>query len=239
MREVLCEIATRLSSAPDRAAELTLKRAEISDRLHQALDSLKAREAEVAGAVAAERNGDGKPKFPNEASRNAETNRRLQADASYQQAKAEADRLRAELRQLDAEIERVGRRHRSDANLAYLAANLLAAGMRGEFEAVLKAYGGVQAEAEAKAEAQDRPEAEVKKPEAERDVETGTFTVTEARLTSKGVLRAYCEGPDGKVAVYAKNGVAKVLSGAVGGKVSVKFKRLDKGLFALEARPVA
>lgn len=31
----------------------------------------------------------------------------------------------------------------------------------------------------------------------------------------------------------------QVQAGAAGGKVSVKFKRLDMGLFALEARPVA
>uniref|UniRef100_A0A7C2EI93 Uncharacterized protein n=1 Tax=Ammonifex degensii TaxID=42838 RepID=A0A7C2EI93_9THEO len=237
MREILCEVAKRLREAPDRAAELTLKRAEVSDALHKALDAVKQKEAEVAGAVAAEKNGDGRPLFPNEAARNAETSRRLQADAGYQAARAEVDRLRKELREVDSEIERVGRRHRSDANLAYLAANLLAAGMREEFEAMLAAYGTADRAPQDKPEAKAEAEA---KPEAKQDVDTDTFKVLEVRPgKSEGTIRAYCEGESGKVAVYAKNGVAKVLAGAVGGKVQVKYRKLDKGLFALEARPVA
>lgn len=239
MREILCEVAKRLGEAPDRAAELVLKRAEVSDALHRVLDSIKQKEAEVAGEVAAERNGDGKPKFPNEASRNAETARRLQADASYREAKAEADRLRAELREIDAEIERAGRRHWSDANLAYLAANLLAAGMREEFEAVLKAYAGAPAGAEAEAEAKAEAKAEARVEAGGNGLETGTFRVLEARANEKGVVRAWCEGPEGRVAVFAKDGAAKALSGAVGKRVTVRFRRLDKGLFAVSAEGVA
>jgi hypothetical protein len=70
-------------------------------------------------------------------------------------------------------------------------------------------------------------------------LESGTFTVLEVRAgKSEGTVRAYCQGEDGaKVPIYAKNGAAQALSKAVGKKVVVKFRRLDKGLFALEARP--
>ena len=243
MRETLIQIANRLREAPDRAGKLVLRRGVISDELHVTLEAIKIREAEVAGAVAVETDGNGGKKYPNEAARNAEIQRRLAADAGYQALRAEADDLRRELRMLDAEAEQVGRRHRSDSNMAYLVASLLGAGLRAEAEAVLAAYG---AETEA-AEAQAEPKAQEPKAEPEAQgqakadgLETGTFTVLEVRAgKSEGTVRAYCEGPDGKTAVYAKNGAAKVLSGAVGRKVEVKFRRLDKGLFAVEARPVA
>lgn len=217
-RKVLTEIARRLGEAPDRAAELTLRRAEISDRLHRVLDGLKQREAEVAGQVASEKNGDGKPKFPNEQARQAEAQRRLAADQDYQNLRQEADRLRQELRQLDAEIERVSRRHRSDAGIAYLAASLLAAGMREEFEAVLRAYGT------------PTPEAGAEKTDG---LEEGVFRVLETKTSEKGVLRAWCEGPEGKVAVYAKGETAKALEESRGKEVKVRFRRLDKGLYAV------
>ncbi len=243
----MVQIAVRLREMPDRAAELVLRRGELSDRLHRVLDDLKAREAEVAGVVAAETDGNGGKKYPNEAARNAEIRRRLQADPAYLAATTEADRLRQELRAVDAEAEQVGRRHRSDCQVAYLVTSLLGAGLRAEAEAVLAAYG---AEPEAQREPQAQAEPEPPKAEAEPKtepqapkadgLETGTFTVLEVRAgKSEGTVRAYCEGPDGKTAVYAKNGAAKVLSGAVGRKVEVRFRRLDKGLFAVEARPVA
>jgi len=209
----------------------------------RSLDDLKAREAEVAGAVAAETDGNGGKKYPNEAARNAEIQRRLAADAGYQALRAEADRLRQELRAADAEIEQVGRRHRSDANMAYLVASLLGAGLRAEAEAALAAYGEPQEapeEPQAQAEAEPKPDAQAQGQAKADGLETGTFTVLEVRAgKSEGTVRAYCEGPDGKTAVYAKNGAAKVLSGAAGRKVEVRFRRLDKGLFAVEARPVA
>jgi hypothetical protein len=237
-----------------------LRRGELSDRLHRTLDVMKEIEAQTAGEVASETDGNGGKRWPNEAARNAEIQRRLAADAGYQALRAEADRLRQELRAADAEIEQVGRRHRSDANMAYLVASLLGAGLRAEAEAVLAAYGAkqeapeepqAQAEAEPpKADAQAEPKAQEPKTEPQAQgqgqapkadgLETGTFTVLEVRAgKSEGTVRAYCEGPDGKTAVYAKNGAAKVLSGAAGRKVEVRFHRLDKGLFAVEARPVA
>ena len=238
MREVLTRIARGLQEAPDRAAELVLRRGEVNDRLHRTVDVMKEIEVRTAGEVAVETDGNGGKRWPNEAARNAEIRRRLQADPAYLAATAEADRLRQELRAVDAEIEQVSRRHRSDANMAYLVANLLGAGLRAEAEAVLAAYGS-EPEAPEEPQAQAEPESQAQAPKAD-GLETGTVKVLEVRPgQAQGTVRAWCEGPEGKVAVYAKNGAAKTLSGAVGRQVTIRYRRLDKGLFAVEARPVA
>ncbi|MBC7106685.1 MAG: hypothetical protein H5T97_12190, partial [Firmicutes bacterium] len=133
--------------------------------------------------------------------------------------------------------------HRSDANLVYLVASLFQAGRADLAEAVLAAYGEPQ-------EAPEEPQAEPEPPRAEPQsqaqapkadgLETGTVKVLEVRPgQGQGTVRAWCEGPEGKVAVYAKNGAARTLSGAVGRQVQIRYRRLDKGLFAVEARPVA
>ena len=93
--------------------------------------------------------------FPNEKARQAEMVRRLAQDASYQALRAEADRLRQEVRAVDAEMEQVSRRHRSDCQVAYLAASLLGVGLRAE--AVLAAYGS-EPEAPEEPQAQAAPE---------------------------------------------------------------------------------
>jgi len=250
MREVLVDIAKRLGELPVVSGELSLKRAEIADKLHRNLDIAKEREVEIAGAVASEKNGDGKCVYPNEQARQAEIARRLQADAEYQNVKAEVDRLRQELRELDAKIEETGRRHRSDANIAFLAASLLNAGLREDAEAVLMAYAegtgktaevggtGKTVEQDSRAEA-PAEKATLETPTSE-DLETGVFKVLEARPgKNEGTIRAYVEGPEGKVALYAKNGAGKVLAAAIGGTVEAKYRRLDKGLYAVQVRPVA
>lgn len=65
---------------------------------------------------------------------------------------------------------------------------------------------------------------------------TGTFKVLECRESKPGVVRAYCEGPEGKVAVYAKNGNAQALAGAVGRQVEVRYRQGEKGLIALSVK---
>lgn len=253
MREVLIDIAKRLGEVPTLSGELVKKRAEVSDTLHKNLDSMKEREVQVAGAVASEKNGDGKCVYPNEQARQAEFARRLQADTEYQNVKAEVDRLRQELRELDARIEETGRRHRSDSNMACLVASLLGAGLKEDAEAVLTAYAGgtgMAAEVEdagktvehdSHAEAPAKPAApETPAPSGGEDLETGVFKVLEARPgKNEGTIRAYVEGTEGKVALYAKNGAGKALAAAVGRTVEAKYRRLDKGLYAVQVRPVA
>lgn len=271
IREVLTEIAGRLGGAPDRAAGLIRERAEAADRLHKALAALEELEARVAGEVAAERDGDGRPAFPNEAARKAEALRRLAGDREHQALKAEADAARARLRGLDAEIERASLRHRGDAVIVQLAAALIGAGMADAAEAVLEAYhraangtGGStnagdanaqdqapqgQGHTRAPGQSQVQPqvggqgESQPQGHDQGRDngPEAAVFTVLEARPgSSPGTVRAWCEGPDGrKVAVYGKNGAGEALAQAVGRRVEVKYRRGDKGLIAVEARPVA
>ncbi|MDH7577166.1 MAG: hypothetical protein QHH75_04900 [Bacillota bacterium] len=243
MREVLVDIAKRLGEIPTLSGGLVKRRAEVSDALHKSLDSMKDREVQVAGAVAAEKNGDGKPAFPNEQARQAEIARRLAADPGYTFTRAEADLRRAELKELDAEIEQVGRRHRSDSNVAYLVASLLGAGLKEDAEAVLTAYAegtGKTVEHDSHAEAPAKPAApETPAPSGGDDLETGVFKVLEARPgKSDGTIRAYVEGPEGKVALYAKNGAGKTLAASVGRTVEAKYRHLDKGLYAVSLRPV-
>ena len=239
LRECLVDITARLAAAPTEAARLVKERGEASDAFHRALDALKELEARVAGEVAAERNGDGKPKYPNEASRNAEIARRLAADQDYQALKAEADRLRLQVRELDARIEEVSRRHRSDCRMADLATALLSAGLREEALAVLEAYAqGLVGRGEESAEAQVQANAQGQD-NTQDGLAEGTFKVLEARANEKGVVRAWCEGPQGKVALYAKNGAAKALQGAVGKRVKARYRALDKGLFAVAVEVIA
>lgn len=245
MKEVLEAIARRLGGTPSLAGELTRRRAEISDALHKTLDRAKEIEARIGGEVAGVRNGEGKPVYANEAARAAEIARRLAADREYQAARQEADRLRKELAEIDARIEETGRRHRSDANMAYLVASLLGVGLRPEAEAILAAYaeGCAAQAAEAtiprgtppEAPAPPAPEArqEPAPAKGEGELAEGTFRVLEVRPgKSEGTVRAWAEGPEGKVALFAKNGVAKALAGAIGKEVRVKYRKLDKGLFA-------
>ncbi|MCL6557265.1 MAG: hypothetical protein K6U74_00410 [Firmicutes bacterium] len=72
----------------------------------------------------------------------------------------------------------------------------------------------------------------------QEDTETAVFTVLEVRAgKSPGVVRAYCQAADGtKHAVYAKNGNAQALTGAVGKAAEVKYRQGDKGLIALSVR---
>lgn len=252
MKGVLEQVARRLGETPVLAAELTRRRAAVSDALHRVLDRVREIETRTGGEVAGLRNGDGRPVYANEAARNAEVAQRLAGDRAYQQARQEADRLRKELAALDARLEEVGRRHRSDANMAYLLASLLTVGLREEAEAALAAYAaGCAAPAETPpleeaAIPWDAPEAlpaQAEKPvpaqqepvpaKGESDLAEGTFKVLEARAgKSPDTVRAWCEGPDGKAVVYAKNGVGRALMAAVGKRVTIRFRRLDKGLFA-------
>lgn len=73
------------------------------------------------------------------------------------------------------------------------------------------------------------------------DMESGEFKVLEVRDgKSQGTIRAYCEAPDGsKYAIFAKNGNGQKLAGAINKKVSVKYRRGDRGLIAFEVKVVA
>lgn len=239
MREVLCEIAKRLGEVPTSSGELIRKRAETSDSLYKNLDGMKEKEINVAGAVATERNGDGRPVFPNEAVRNAEISRRLKADTEYQGIQKEVDRLRQELRKLDAQIEETSQRHRSDSNIVNLVSSMLGAGLKDEAARILSAY----------AEGITTPKTPIESSTSEMqqtrdkdgDLETGVFLVLETRPgRNEGTIRAYVEAKDGtRTALFAKNGAGQTLATAIGKKVEAQYRRLDKGLYAIRVCPVA
>lgn len=215
IRQVLEELAERLRRAPGRAEELVLERGEVSDRLHRALDEMKVREAEIAGEVAAEEGENGKKRFPNEAARNAETNRRLAQDETYQTLKTEVEELRLLLRKMDAEIERVSRSHRSDANIAYLVAALYQAGKSDLAEVVLQAYGRAAREGETREE---------------------IFAVNKMKPTTKeGVYAVYCTAKGKEVVLYAKEPQKQLLEELVDNKARIKYQTVKGKFLILEA----
>ncbi|MEW6447459.1 MAG: hypothetical protein AB1426_05155 [Bacillota bacterium] len=246
IREILTEVCARLGQLPDAAANLLDRRKAAGDALHRALDAVKEIEARVAGQVAQETDGNGGRKYPNEQARQAEIARRLAANREYQAAKAEVERLRAEVNALDVEIERVGRRHRSDANLVYLVASLFQAGRADLAEAALVAYGQAKPEPQ---EAPLPPELTAGDPGGEPALphdgpQVGLITcrlkVLEVRENDRGTVRAWCKtGFNGHTAVFAKGQVAEVLRGAAGRIVEVEGKRLDKGIYAVKVRAVS
>lgn len=230
MREILVEVVSRLGSVPDRAAELVRLRAETSDQLHKALDLQKQAEVQVAGQVATEKGTDGKPLYPNEACRNAEIQRRLNEMPDWKLSQGVVDKYRKTLRDLDAEIEAVQRRHRSDVALVGLVTALLNAGMTEDAEALVQAYAGNQNQQENR----DEQEVLTEQPKQDDGLEVITARVLEARNTKADTVRAYCETDKGKVAVYAKNGIGTALLQAVGKEIMLQAKKLDKGYFAVK-----
>jgi chromosome segregation ATPase len=243
MTDTLKKLVEKTRTLPEQVADLTVQLAAKRQALHDLLNGQKEIETLIGGQVAAENGEDGRKRFPNEESRKAEVARRLKADTRYQAIEQELTKVRGELVDLEARLEQARYEFRAANTLLTLLASALQAN-RPDVEQAVLAH-GAEAEAPEEPKAEAEPQAQEPKPEAQGQakadgLETGTFTVLEVRAgKSEGTVRAYCEGDTGKVAVYAKNGAAKVLSGAAGRKVEVRFRRLDKGLFAVEARPVA
>jgi len=150
-------IIQRLGETPATLERMVRARGEKCDALHDYIDRQKAIEIIVAGKVASERDAAGKPRFSNEALRRAEEARRLSVSAEYQAVLREVAEARRQLRELDALIEGVQRRHRSDTVLIGLITALLSAGRREDAEVVLQAYAG-QAEATLATEPEATPE---------------------------------------------------------------------------------
>lgn len=73
-------------------------------------------------------------------------------------------------------------------------------------------------------------------------LEVSIFEVLEVRPTKKeGTVRAFCKGPEGNVAVYAKKGAAAdTLADAIGAKVETLYRKMDnRKLFAIKATKLA
>jgi len=226
------EILRRIQGTPNRASQLVQERGEVCDRLHMLLDRQKTIEVQVAGDVASERGTDTKPIFPNEALRRAEESRRLAASAEYQQVLQDVDQARKRLREVDAELESVQRRHASDLAVIGLVTALMNAGKLEDAEVALAAYAGEDAvETAAKGAAET----------AAGEDDTVTATVLEVRHgKNAGIIRAWCELADGRnAAIYGKNGIGQALASAVGKKVRVRVRAGNAGLIALRVDPAA
>jgi len=142
---------------------------------------------------------------------------------------------RKRLAEAEAALNEARAAHQGLIALVNLAAGLAHAGRVKDAENLLSAACGQ--EAEAPAEAKDKTPAAPPKAQVNGDgTETAVVTVLEARAgASQGTIRAFCETPGGRHAVYGKNGVGQTLAGAVGKQVRIKYRRGDKGLIALAA----
>jgi len=239
MMRTLSEIVKRMGETPEKAGKLVRERGQAADALHKALDDAKSVEIRVAGEVAAQKNRDGKPVYVNAAMREFETARRLAEHKEYQELQGKIETYRNALRTLDAALESLRLRAASDQQVVALATALVNAGRVADAEAILGAYAGTDALKEQEAPKGQVP-AEAPKTQANDGTETAVVTVLEARAgATQGTIRAYCEAPDGRHAVFGKNGVGQTLAGAVGRQVEIRYRRGDKGLIALAAKVVA
>lgn len=220
--------------------------------LYDSLDAVKQKEVLVAGQVAVERGRSG-PAFPNEDVRRAETAMRLRRDAEYQRLQQKLQDARANLALAEAALER----ERSAHSGLVAAVNLLSAkaqagrdtsGLKDEIARALgigsdKSDSNGQSAQASKAPAvstdntTDAGTENSQTQDNEDGLETGTFTILEVRDgKSPGTVRAWCEGPEGKVAVYAKNGVGQILRNSLHRQVEAKYRRGNKGLIAFNVR---
>lgn len=168
----------------------------------------------------------------------------------------ELNAARAEWAAADARLEALKARHAGAVALANLLAAMTQAGKDTQaLEAAIEAALNGQAAQEQKPAvqpaqvvtqqahpAQTQPAQNQGNAQAQAagdGTESGTFHVLEVRESKPGVVRAYCQAEDGgKHAIFAKNGNAQALAGAVGKKVLVKYRQGDKGLIALNVNLV-
>ncbi len=216
MLKALIEQARTIPQEVERlAVELAAKK----QALHDLLALRQAREAEVAGEVANETNGDGKKRFPNEEARRAEISRRLSEDALYQDSERELREIRAEVVELEARLERMKLEHRSTTTLL----SLVAAAVQGGNEQILKAV--LEREVEAKQE----PKQEAKKADGLKEAKVTVLGLMPTR--KEGVVNILFREGETQFDAYAngKNGVSQKLAQAIGKEVRVKLKKLDSG----------
>jgi|GEM_PF-2150777 len=161
----------------------------------------------------------------------------------------ELNQVRAEWAASETKLEALKARHSGAialANLlaAYVQAGKDTAGLEAEIEAALNgkavqeqkpAAGNAQVAQPAQAQPAQNQARQVQT--AQNNTATGTFRVLEVRESRPGVIRAYAEAGSGeKFPIFAKNGNAQTLAGAVGKQVQVKYRQGEKGLIALSVR---
>lgn len=242
MREILILLGGRLRELPAQISELLVKKAEAAEQIRQKTERMKEIELATAIQVASEKKEDGKPIYPNETTRQAEVAKRLKANTEYTWLDAEISTLKKFTLTADKELELMTRTFKADTTILAAVSALLTTGKVEDAEALLKAYSPPKAAEEPKELAQTEQQPQ-DQPEGKKDsgLETGIFTVLEVKTTGSGTTRAWCKNEDTneKVAIYAKNAAGKALERSVGGKIEAKYRRLDKGLFAVTVKEVA
>ncbi|NSW84515.1 MAG: hypothetical protein HPY90_14990 [Syntrophothermus sp.] len=243
---MLANLVAQAKVLPGEIERLTLELASKKQALHELLALRSQREAEIAGEVANETNGDGKKRFPNEEARKAEIARRLAQDAWWQDSEKYLKEMRSELVELEARLERSRYEHRTATTLLNLLAAGIQAGNQAVIEAVLQEQERPQEDRKEQALANFinglKGEIPQEQPPQEQEKQNGNglkeakVRVLEARPgKSEGTIRAWCETGDGeKVAVFGKNGAGKKLAGSVGEVINVRYKEGDYGWFAVK-----
>ncbi|HHY93826.1 MAG TPA: hypothetical protein GX513_02260 [Firmicutes bacterium] len=240
MLKGLVEQAVRLPVEVEKAA---VEAQQLKQDLYELAEMQKRLEAEIASEVANERNGEGKPKFPNDAARQGEISHRILASEKWRGLKRDVDQARKEWWEAEARLERMKLEHRSTIALLDVVAGAIRAGKSPE-----EAEGLLAADCDTPA---SKPSQNGGKPTVTQDDTTqgggngkenggglrqATVKVLEARPgKSEGTVRAWCEAEDGdKVAVFGKNGTAKKLAASIGEKVRVEYREGDYGWFAVK-----
>ena len=238
MREALISIGERLRELPGKIADLVVKKAEAAEQIRLKTERMKEIEIATANEVAAEKKADGKPAFPNETTRQAEAAKRLKSNPEYVTLEADMSVLKKFLLSVEKELEYSTRTFKADTTILSAVAALFTTGRTEDAEALLKAYTN---KPDTVAPEQETPQDSPQEPKKTNGLETGTFTVLEAKMTDRGAVRAWCQKDDTgeKIAIYAKGDSGKTLASAVGAKVEAKYRKVDKGLFAVSVKEVA
>ncbi|MGQ9533578.1 MAG: hypothetical protein ACUVTQ_12405 [Desulfotomaculales bacterium] len=207
----------------------------------QSLHDLLAGQKEIEAQVAGENGTDGRKKYPNEEARKSEVGRRLKADTRYRAIEKELNRVRLQLVELETNVERARYEFRAANTLLTLLASAIQANRPDVEQAVLAAGGqswGGPGRARAPGCGPDRSQAENRRPEGSggRHLQ-GAGSQGQREGRRRDLVRG--GGTGTKVALCVKNGAARTLQAAVGKRVKARYRRLDRGLFAVEARPVA
>ncbi|MGO0122227.1 hypothetical protein [Desulfothermobacter acidiphilus] len=228
---MIAELVTELRVKPANLESALLELDALRVELAKLQEERSLKELEILREVANELDENGKRRFPNEELRKTEAARRGKESQEIQALDGALAELKAKISVLEARIERLKWELRSASGLL----NLLAAGAQAGNQQVLEAFGLRALAPEAETQDQRGEEVAATRGSAESDLEEGVFEVLETRRSDKGVLRAWTEDEKGrKVAVFAKGGAAEALERAAGKKVKIRFRRLDKGLFAVK-----
>jgi len=239
LRELVAE-ARRLPAEVERVA---LEAQEAKQVLYELAEMQKRVEAEIAAEVANEKNGDGKPAFPNEAARQGEISRRVLASEKWRQLKRDVDEARKAWWEAEAKLERMKLEHRTAIALLDVVAGAIRAGKAPEEAESLLAVVS-EAPASKPSENGGKPTASTNDTTSNGNGSTNgnglkqaVVRVLEARPgKSEGTLRVSAEDVEtGEMQViYAKNSVAEKLAKAIGRRVKVEYREMDRGWFAVK-----